>query len=71
MRESEGQETLDHECEIPEGAIQGLNDMIKDGGSPDVVERGEIDARGRGVFMVTSPPIINRVFLLERLAFES
>lgn len=57
MRESKDQETLDHEWEIPEGAIDGLNEMLKE--DKYDLERGQI-SRGRfGIYVVKPLPIFN------------
>lgn len=57
MRESKDQMTLDHEWEIPEGAIDGLNEMIKEEDSG--LERGQMNRGGSGLYLVKSLPMFN------------
>lgn len=60
VREVEGQETLDHEWEIPEGAIDALEKMLQRDGNEADVERGQVDRQGQGVYVVKPLPISNR-----------
>ena len=57
MRESKDQETLEHEWKIPEGAIDGLNEMIKEEESG--LERGQMNRGGSGLYAVKPLPMVN------------
>lgn len=57
MRESKDQKTLEHEWEIPEGAIDGLNEMIKEEESG--LERGQMNRGGSGLYAVKPLPMVN------------
>jgi hypothetical protein len=64
MRENEGQVTIDHEWEIPEGAVNGLADMLKEDENGDDIGRGQIKPDGAAPFIVKSLPVSNRGFLI-------
>lgn len=58
MRESKDQNILEHEWDIPEGAIDGLDEMIK--GDESGLERGETNNRGgSGLYAVKPLPMVN------------
>lgn len=59
MRDSHGQDTLDHEWEMPEGAINKLKEMLKEDGVGDSIERGQVNGKGRGLYVVKPVPISN------------
>lgn len=60
VREDEGQETLDHGWEIPEGAINALEKMLERGGNEADIERGQVNRKGQGLYVVRPLPIFNR-----------
>ena len=61
MRETKDQKTLDHEWEIPEGAIDGLNDILKK--DEPGLERGQMNRGGSGLYVVKPLPMFNGMIL--------
>lgn len=57
MRETKDRETLDHEWEIPEGAIDGLKEMLRK--DDHEIQRGGVNRGSRRLIIVKSLPISN------------